>query len=132
MKKFSTPASAKKSSDLSVKMDTIAQAIADEMITGMSTLRMQGHISEKTKVLESLTKYLAISNKVEPPAENGGAFDAYRQSATDGAREGTPSTARRDRGSRFDETGKVIPIGTARGSNRADDEEEDGDPDSAA
>ena len=118
MKKFTQPVSTKKSSGLQLKLETIAVAIADEMIDGTSNLRIQMHINDKTKVLDSLTKYYAVSTKTDPVENNiGDAFNGYRKSTTDGVGTGSATDTG---GERFHPDGTVIQLSTARRAVRED------------
>jgi hypothetical protein len=125
MKKFQKTASEKTHNALQGKLDIIAQAIADEMIDGRSDLKIQMHINDKTKVLDSLTKYYSVSVKVDPVENNiGEAFNGYRKTTTDAS--GTGSTG----GDRFNPDGTVVRLSTARKpdrSNIVDDSGEDDD-----
>ena len=115
MKKFQKAPSEKSPNALQGKLDIIAQAIADEMIDGESKLRIQMHINDKTKVLDSLTKYYAVSTKVDPVENDiGGAFNGYRKTTTDGGT-GSPGDAG---GERFNPDGTVIRLNTARRAPR--------------
>lgn len=126
-KKFSQPASVKEKNALQGKLDIIAQAIADEMIDGESPLKIQMHINDKTKVLDSLTKYYAVSVKVDPVENDiGGAFNGYRKSTTDGSGTGSPANAS---GDRFNSDGTVIKLSTARRAPAPPDGDDAGDDD---
>lgn len=80
--KFTSDSKKIKSGELLEKMDIIALALADQVISGTSTLKI-ADLEEGQSLLKTLTNYFATVNKVEgvePPKEN--AFDGYRKKAT--------------------------------------------------
>ena len=77
--KFSSSKKEVRSSELQSKMERIALAIADQLIDGKQELRGAVDLEESQAVLKTLTSYFATVNRVDMPAQVGGAFDAYRQ-----------------------------------------------------
>jgi hypothetical protein len=94
--KFGAKKTAAQASELQNKLEVIACGIADEMITGNTMLKGQLSIQDKCNVLKTLSGYLAVSNKVEPPEELGGAFNGYRKSVETNRGERAGDTAGTD------------------------------------
>lgn len=80
--KFGAKKTVAQGSELQSKLELIACGIAEEMISGTTQLKGQLSIQDKCNVLKTLSGYLAVSNKVEPPEELGGAFNGYRNAVT--------------------------------------------------
>jgi hypothetical protein len=76
--KFTTNKRDSQSKQLREKMELIALGIAEQILTGKSTLPGAEELSEAQSALKTLTQYYGAVNKVEVPDLEGDAFDAYR------------------------------------------------------
>ena len=116
--KFGAKKTAAQASELQNKLEVIACGIADEMITGKTVLRGELSIQDKCNVLKTLSGYLAVSNKVEPPEELGGAFNGYRKSVETNRGERAGDTAGTDGRGTGASADNVVPL---RHADDADD-----------
>lgn len=134
--KFGTKANAQsKMSDLGPKLDVIACGIADELISGETTLRGELPIQDKCNILKTLSAYYSMVNKVEVPEELGGAFDKYRKgvaaadsagggSSRDSADAGRAAGANANASATASFDLNVVPFSAARSGASGDAEED--------
>jgi hypothetical protein len=108
--KFGAKKTVAQESQLQNKLEVIACGIADEMISGNTMLKGQLSIQDKCNVLKTLSGYLAISNKVEPPEELGGAFNGYRKSVETNRGERAGDTAGTDGRGTGASADNVVPL----------------------